>query len=708
MNLAIRSIDCMKYTKDLCTNQFSDAQIQSAIASYKSAHANVVAISIPLSSNAEFVAHGSIPSPRTVENFTKVWCDTIHNAGMNVLFRGVFCENEAIYNFPFQQQTSDQLIAKIKNYITSHPDFFADGDYFAPFPEGTNVIPGHNFGDIFVALPNGASSYADFFIALHKAENEAFTQIGKRVNIGYSTNNWSELNSGWIPNSLFDDAGIVCMDDYETPNVADQHIRDIVAKKGHPMFHQEIAIDYSVSDPVAEMQLFCDGIKQRVSDGVQVGVNWWGGWTGANESIIEDDGQGGFTLNPQGKVLANLYASYDTQPTPTPVPTPVPVPSQYDHVVLVMMENTKYGDVIGNTTDCPYINSLLSKGASLANMRAISHPSLPNYLALISGDTQGHDGDDNNVDRVHLITNANIIDSLEAKGLSSAGYMEDMPIDWYTKLQSGDTGNYVEHHNPFVYFAGILTTPLLNKVLPLSALDTANLPAFSYIVPQVNHDMHDANGATNRIKAGDAFLAGFLPQLLSLKKTLVILTWDEDDDTDNNHIATLLLGDGVKQGFVSDVAYTHYSTLATIEKLLGLPTITGNDKNAPTIDDVFGTTTPVPTPQPVPNPAPTDPVLGGLDLDMYCTNNHDGTSHPVGTTWQCTGDNAVIDLTVACRKQYNNPHAYAHQDKQNDPYSWTCYVGTAIPVPTPVPTPTPTKYEVFSGTSLVGTLTLNK
>jgi hypothetical protein len=58
------------------------------------------------------------------------------------------------------------------------------------------------------------------------------------------------------------------------------------------------------------MQVFCDGVVKRVTDGIQTGLNYWGGWSGARESIFDDDGKDGYILNAKGNVLANLYAAY--------------------------------------------------------------------------------------------------------------------------------------------------------------------------------------------------------------------------------------------------------------------------------------------------------------------------------------------------------------------------------------------------------------
>jgi phosphatidylinositol-3-phosphatase len=60
----------------------------------------------------------------------------------------------------------------------------------------------------------------------------------------------------------------------------------------------------------------------------------------------------------------------------------------YDHVVWIVMENHSYNQIIGSR-DAPYITQLANRFGLATNFYAESHPSLPNYLAMTSGSTQG-------------------------------------------------------------------------------------------------------------------------------------------------------------------------------------------------------------------------------------------------------------------------------------------------------------------------------
>ncbi len=79
------------------------------------------------------------------------------------------------------------------------------------------------------------------------------------------------------------------------------------------------------------------------------------------------------------------------QPPPAPVPltpTAADVPG-YQHVFLFYFENEDYSQVISNTKQAPYLNSLRGRGATLINFYAEEHPSDANYLALAGGSAFG-------------------------------------------------------------------------------------------------------------------------------------------------------------------------------------------------------------------------------------------------------------------------------------------------------------------------------
>lgn len=301
--LTYRSIDAMKYTKDNVRSQPTDFFITS-YCNFLAANFNIthVAIAVPLEAQADWVSAGVVlPSPRTVENYTKKWCDAIHAAGLKVLFRGSYCQIEGTYDFPQlvgpNRITQSAWMTKISNLITNNPTWFQTGDIWAPIPEGTgNGI----FSDATSFIDYGGSgvqaNYAAFFAALHSTSNTAFSGISvSGVITGLSTNNWSEVNSGWIPSSLFTDAGLTVFDDYPHDVATLINDYDVAYAKGHNIYHQEWSDYWNSGMTQPTRTAYLQGIYNKMVDyanaGKLIGFNYWGGWTdGSGEQILTNSG----------------------------------------------------------------------------------------------------------------------------------------------------------------------------------------------------------------------------------------------------------------------------------------------------------------------------------------------------------------------------------------------------------------------------------
>ena len=254
-----------------------------------------------------------------------------------------------------------------------------------------------------------------------------------------------------------------------------------------------------------------------------------------------------------------------------------PIP-HYDHVVIVIEENTSQSTVIGNSA-APYINSLASAGANFTQSFAITHPSQPNYLALFSGSTQGIIDDS----CPHTFTTGNLGNQLVTAGFTFAGYSETMPSNGYTGCTSGTSG-YARKHNPWVNFSNLATsTNLTSTSFPT---DFTTLPTLSVVVPNLCDDMHDCSLAT-----GDTWLKNNLDAYVTWAKThnsLLIVTWDEDDSsTTANQVATIFAGANVKPGNYPETI-NHYTVLRTLEDMYGLAAL-GSAATATPITDVWGT-----------------------------------------------------------------------------------------------------------------------
>jgi phospholipase C len=236
------------------------------------------------------------------------------------------------------------------------------------------------------------------------------------------------------------------------------------------------------------------------------------------------------------------------------------------------MENQEFADVIGNSS-APYINHLAGTAALATASYAVSHPSLPNYLALTGGGTFGIQSDCTDC---HVAAR-NLVDELEAAHVSWKAYMQDMPRPCFTGESSG---LYAKKHDPFIYYDDVRMNPQrCAHVVPATQLDrdlgTGALPRFAWITPNLCNDMHDCG-----IAAGDRYLAGLIPRLIGSvgHKGAVFVTWDEGGSNASccshaagGRIATIAAGGAALPHARPTVPYDHYSLLRTIEDSWGLP-----------------------------------------------------------------------------------------------------------------------------------------
>lgn len=256
---------------------------------------------------------------------------------------------------------------------------------------------------------------------------------------------------------------------------------------------------------------------------------------------------------------------------------------RYDHIVIVMEENRDFADIVGartqpniswsvvrpsQLTQAPYIRQLAKTGNSLSNMFAEAHPSQPNYLALFSGSTQGVEGD--NVP-AQQFTSPSLAGQLIAKGLTFAGYSEDLPQTGFLGVKSGE---YARKHNPWSDFTDVPAS----ANLPFSAFpsDYSKLPTVSFVVPNQLNDMHSGS-----IRAADQWLKskiGPYAKWARAHNSLLIVSWDEGRST--NQIATIFYGSHVRRGR-STLPSDHYRILRTIESIYGLQPLGEASNRAP-------------------------------------------------------------------------------------------------------------------------------
>jgi acid phosphatase len=266
-------------------------------------------------------------------------------------------------------------------------------------------------------------------------------------------------------------------------------------------------------------------------------------------------------------VLAGVVTATSAGATQSALRTERQSVPHFRHVVLIVFENHEVDDVLGSS-DAPTFNRLGSQYATISNYTAVAHPSLPNYLALVSGSTQGIDSDCTDC----IVAGRSLADTLAASRKTWKTYAEGLPRTGFTGATSG---RYAKKHNPFVYFRRNLTPARLQRVVPLSRflpdVRGRRLPTFSLVIPDLCHDMHDCSVST-----GDTWLASFLKPLLRgsvLKRSAVFVVFDEgtSDVGGGGRIAALALGPLVRPHSKSTGATNHYGLLRTIESGLRLP-----------------------------------------------------------------------------------------------------------------------------------------
>jgi phosphatidylinositol-3-phosphatase len=256
--------------------------------------------------------------------------------------------------------------------------------------------------------------------------------------------------------------------------------------------------------------------------------------------------------------------------TYTAVPQALP---DFRHIFVIVMENREAADIIGSP-QARYLNALSQKYGLATSSYAITHPSLPNYLALLGGDTFGIQSDCTSC----YVNAPNLVDELTSSQRTWGAYMESMPQPCFL----GDRYPYAQKHDPFLYFDDIRTNPdRCRQVMPLAPLANQlafdQVPDFVWITPNLCSDMHDCSTAQ-----GDAWLQIWVPRILASSAWkdggALFITFDEGTTNDGccryaggGHIVTLVISPLGKPHYRSSIPIDHYSLLRTITEAWGMP-----------------------------------------------------------------------------------------------------------------------------------------
>jgi len=271
-------------------------------------------------------------------------------------------------------------------------------------------------------------------------------------------------------------------------------------------------------------------------------------------------------------------------------------PGAYRHVIWIWFENHSSSVIIGSS-QARYFSTLARECGLTANYHNITHPSLPNYIAATSGLSYSalHSFLPDCSPSATCDTSAK---SIFGQGESWKSYEESMP----SNCDHSNSGNYAVRHNPAAYYTTLHGCSSDDVPYSHLATDLARnqLPAFSFITPNLIDDMHNGTVAD-----GNKWLSRNLPVILNSAEyksgsTAIFITWDEGEGghyasgehcatntTDVScRIATLVISPSTKAGARSGTLFSHYSLLATAEQLLRLPKL-GLAASAATMTKAF-------------------------------------------------------------------------------------------------------------------------
>lgn len=265
-------------------------------------------------------------------------------------------------------------------------------------------------------------------------------------------------------------------------------------------------------------------------------------------------------------------------------------------IFTIVMENHDYAEIVGSP-NAPYFNKLIaSYGLATNYMDSGEHPSLPNYLTMISGEPQYSGGLDLLPDTSPFpVTAPNLGTQLEAAKITWKSYQESAG----TPCNMSVVTPYAPKHDPFLYFADMQVSELCaarNVDYGTFAADlAAGATRFMWITPNLTSDGHDPDkDPVTGAKNSDAWAATEIPKIMASSAYknggVIFLTWDEAEGrsgNSNDQVPMIVISENIKSaGFTTAKAYSHKSYLATVEDLLGLPRL-ATVANEPSMTEFF-------------------------------------------------------------------------------------------------------------------------
>jgi phosphatidylinositol-3-phosphatase len=295
----------------------------------------------------------------------------------------------------------------------------------------------------------------------------------------------------------------------------------------------------------------------------------------------------------------------------------------FQHVFIIMMENTGFDTLIGNP-NAPFVNAAAANYGLASNYFGVTHPSQPNYIAATSGSTNGVANDNDTTINV-----TNIVDQLEANRKTWKAYMQSYSLCITPLDHSCGNQLYERKHNPFISYQDVQSNParvanIVDFGQFATDLASGNVADYTWISPDQCHDMHgrasthddpcDFSQVPALIAAGDAFLSNTVSAIMNSQawtgNSVIFIAWDESDFTGSGfngfgddsgccdsvpgqgggHVVTITISHSDHSPRSSSVAYNHQSMLATIEDgwQLGCLAFTCDTANVPPMSDLVG------------------------------------------------------------------------------------------------------------------------
>jgi acid phosphatase len=296
------------------------------------------------------------------------------------------------------------------------------------------------------------------------------------------------------------------------------------------------------------------------------------------------------TLEP---TLTQILATEATQAALSPVSNVQG--AGFNRIVQIWLENTDYSKAAGD----PNMQWLANQGVTLSNYYATTHPSEPNYCAVVAGDNFGMDNDD----FIQIPANiSTVVDLLDTKGISWGEYQEDIPYPGFQGFNYSNqvtyANDYVRKHDPLILFNSVTNNAtrlslIKNFTSFYSDLAAKTLPQWSFITPNMTNDGHDTS-ITFVAQWSRTFLEPLLNNTYFMNNTLVVLTFDEDETyTVGNKIFTILLGGAIPASLkntTDNTFYNHYSMISTVSVNWGLPSLGRWDCDANVLEVVSNKT----------------------------------------------------------------------------------------------------------------------